>query len=442
MTSISSSHSTPHVSLLELNTLVRDAINATLPHRYWVEAELSEAAERRGHLFLDLVEKQAGANTPVARASAKCWASTWSVVRANFERVTGRSLAPGMKVLLLVHADFHPAFGFSWIVSDIDPTFTLGDMARRRQEIVARLREEGVFDLQRELRLSPFCQRVAVISSSTAAGYGDFRRQLADNPDGLAIAATLFPATMQGEEVEQSVIAALDAIYARRCEFDCVVIIRGGGAVSDMSGFDTLALAENVCNFPLPIITGIGHERDECVLDMVSLLRVKTPTAAAQVLITHLQATAGRLRSAADRLARATRGRTEQERLRLAALTVRIPTLFSLVRTREESRLAATALRLAAASRALAASRRGHLDILASRLTPAAMAFTTRERQRLQLLSGRAAALDPRLILSRGYSMTLAAGRIVTDARQVADGEVIETRLAHGTIFSNKLCRK
>ena len=288
------------LTLYELNNLVREVLECEMPDEYWVEAELSECREARGHCYMELIQKDERNATPIAKASARCWASKWMLVRPYFERTTGQRLHAGMKVLLKVYAQFHEAYGFSWIVTDIDPTYTLGDMARKRQEIIRQLKEEGVFDLQKELQLPLFCQRIAVISSETAAGYGDFCNQLADNPYGFKFETQLFPAIMQGEGVEQSIIDALGKIYSEYsdysehsdysdCPFDCVVIIRGGGATSDMSGFDTLALAENVANFPLPIITGIGHDRDESILDMVSHTRVKTPTAAAAFLIDHLK---------------------------------------------------------------------------------------------------------------------------------------------------------
>ena len=276
-------------TLYELNQLVRETLETEMPDEYWVEAELSECRESRGHCYLELIQKEELTNTPIARASAKCWANSWTVIHPYFERTAGQALHAGMKVLLKVYPQFHEAFGFSWIVTDIDPTYTIGDSARRRQEIIRQLKEEGVFDLQRELSLPLFAQRIAVITSETAAGYGDFLNQLQQNEYGFCFEVTLFPAIMQGEQVEQSVINALNQIHAEMSDnndvFDVVVMIRGGGATSDMSGFDTLALAENVANFPIPIITGIGHERDECILDMISHTRMKTPTAAAAFLI-------------------------------------------------------------------------------------------------------------------------------------------------------------
>ena len=203
------------LTLFELNALVRETLALQMPDEYWVEAELSEAREVRGHCYMELIQKDDRSNTPVAKASAKCWASTWQLVKPHFMRVTGQQVHAGMKVLLKVYAQFHESYGFSWIVTDIDPTYTLGDMARKRLEIIRQLKEEGVFDLQKELLLPMFCQRIAVISSANAAGYGDFVNQLESNEYGFRFHTQLFPAIMQGEGVEQSVIAALNKIFER-----------------------------------------------------------------------------------------------------------------------------------------------------------------------------------------------------------------------------------
>ena len=333
------------VTLYELNRLVSKVIESEMPSEYWVEAELSECRESRGHCYMELIQKDERTATPIAKASAKCWANKWMLIRPGFERTTGQRLHAGMKVLLKVFAQFHEAYGFSWIVTDIDPTYTLGGMARKRQEIIRQLKEEGVFDLQKELQLPLFCQRIAVISSETAAGYGDFCNQLADNPYGFQFQTRLFPAIMQGEGVEQSIINALNRIFdltkgQTPCEvFDCVVIIRGGGATSDMSGFDTLALAENVANFPLPIITGIGHDRDESILDMVSHIRVKTPTAAAALLIDHLKTVLDAINDAQEQIVRLALQKLTSHKSRLSTLAEILPRLFTNVKTRQEARL-------------------------------------------------------------------------------------------------------
>ena len=401
-----------HITLFELNRLVREAIEDALPMEYWVEAELSECRESRGHCYMELIQKDEQTATPIAKASAKCWANKWLTIRPYFERTTGQQLHAGMKVLLQVYPQFHEAYGFSWIVTDIDPTYTLGDMARKRQEIIQKLKAEGVFDLQKELQLPVFCQRIAVISSQTAAGYGDFCNQMADNPYGFKFKTQLFPAIMQGEGVEQSIISALEQIYDM--PFDCVVIIRGGGATSDMSGFDTLALAENVANFPIPIITGIGHERDESILDMISHTRVKTPTAAAALLIDHLKGVLETIEGAQSMITHYVQQKLSIANSQLSIISEAIPRLFSIVKTRQEAKI----------------------DALYTRLPMLIERRFTSERHRLQLMDEKLKALDPTLLLARGYSITMHNGRAVKDASQLPPGAEIETRLAKGTIHS------
>ena len=392
--------------------MVRESIECEMPEEYWVEAELSECRETRGHCYMELIQKDELSATPVAKAQAKCWANKWLTIRPYFERITGQQLHVGMKVLLQVYPQFHEAYGFSWIVNDIDPTYTIGDMARKRQEIIKKLKDEGVFDLQKELQLPMFCQRIAVISSQTAAGYGDFCNQLADNPYGFKFETQLFPATMQGEGVEQSIISALERIYDT--DYDCVVIIRGGGATSDMSGFDTLALAENVANFPIPIITGIGHERDESILDMVSHTRVKTPTAAAAFLIEHLKEVLDVIDNSQDRITRYAQQKLTTLNSQLAIVSESIPRLFSLVKTRQESKL----------------------DIFEQRMRTSIDRRLTSESHELELISEKLKALDPTLLLARGYSITMHNGHAVKDASTLPPGTEIETRLAKGIVIS------
>lgn len=424
------------LTLYELNSMVRDVVELGMPGSYWVEAELSEVRERSGHCYMELVQKDLTGNSTVARASARCWRSTWASVRPGFEQVTGEHLRAGLKVLLQVHAQFHENFGFSWIVTDIDPAYTLGDMARRRQEIIRILKEEGVFDLNKELCLSLFASRIAVVSSESAAGYGDFCNQLDTNAYGFAFSVRLFPAVMQGERTEGSIISALDAINSEADDFDCVVIIRGGGAVSDLSAFDSLALAENVANFPLPVITGIGHERDESVLDMVANKRVKTPTAAAAMLIENLKHTYDRIVQAQERISVSVSRRMEYERVRLERVSGRIPVLFSLVKTRQQARIDSLFARVGAAAGRIVAEERLRLDRLSVALAPAVRQRLSAENHRLELLGQRISAVDPAILLRRGYSITLHNGRAVYSSDQLSDGDVIETRLAEGNVRS------
>lgn len=400
-------------TLLELNHMVRETIERQMDGKYWVEAELSDLHDRN-HCYMELVENDPFGPTPLAKARAVCWANRWTALRSKFERQTQQQLRPGIKVRMMVTPTFHEAYGFAYQVSDIDPDYTLGDIVRKRMEIIRQLKEAGIFDLQRELVLPRFAQRIAVVSSAQAAGYGDFCHQIDDNSYGLSFSHELFAAIMQGEQVEQSVIAALDRINARIDEFDVVVIIRGGGATTDMSGFETLALAENVANFPLPIITGIGHDRDECILDMVSYMRVKTPTAAAAFLIDHLSEVYTALVSARERISRIAERHLAYEKMRLKQLSDRIPTLFALTRERQTKRI----------------------DALAHRLDSAATQRLERERHRLQLVAQRAQAQDPIHILRRGYSITLHNGHALRSGDELADGDIIETRLEQGTLKS------
>lgn len=425
------------LTLFELNNLVRRSLETLMPDDYWVEAELSELrTSPQGHCYMELVQKDAEGNTPVARAQAKCWRQTWYTVDRRFRQATGQVLCAGMKVLLRVRANFHEAFGFSWIVGDIDPYFTLGDMMRRRQEILARLKAEGVIDLNKELPLPLFSQDIAVISSATAAGYGDFCRQLADNEYGFRFNTQLFAASMQGEQVETSVIAALDCIYAEADRYDCVVIIRGGGATSDLSGFDTLALAENVANFPLPVITGIGHDRDESVVDFVAHTRVKTPTAAAAFLIANLKGVADRLADAERRIGRTATARKDIEKEKLNRLQDRIPTLFAAIKGRQDARLVSLAGRMATAATRRMETERRKTETIAARLTPQPLRRLTAERHRIELLAQRASALDPKWLLKRGYSITTVQGKVVRNAKTLKPGDKIETRLGQGKVTS------
>ena len=424
------------ITLYELNSLVRQTIEIGLPKSYWVEAEISELRENGGHCYLELIEKDKRYNTPIAKASARCWRQTWGMVKPYFENTTGQQLRAGMKVLIEVYAQFHEAYGFSWIISDIDPNYTLGDMARKRQEIIKRLKEEGVFDLNKQLDLPLFSQRIAVISSKSAAGYGDFANQLYGNQYGYYFEAELFAATMQGEDVERSIIKALNAINDRCDDFDCVVIIRGGGATSDMSGFDALELAENVANFPLPIITGIGHDRDECILDMVSHTRVKTPTAAAALLIDNLHTAERRIDDARQRIANLTLRKMEVEKLRLSRLAERLPALFGSVKDKQEARLDILQERLFRLAEIRLSNCENIVGQLEKKISLTAEHLLMVEKHRLELLEGRAQNLDPQLLLRRGYSITLVGGKALRDPSQVKQGDKIETRLEKGTIIS------
>lgn len=403
------------LSLAELNALVRRSLQTCFPDALWVQAELSDVrANASGHCYLEFVQKDASGNSLVAKARGIIWAGTFARLKPYFERETGQAFVSGIKVLVKVTVGFHELYGYSLTVTDIDPTYTLGDMARRRREILERLKQEGVLTLNKELELPELAQRIAVISSPTAAGYGDFCKQLRDNAFGFVFYPCLFPAVMQGDKVEASVISALDRIYEKLDRWDAVVIIRGGGATSDLSGFDTYDLAVNCAQFPLPIITGIGHERDDTVIDMVAHTRVKTPTAAAEFLVNHTRATAERLEGLSQCIYQEAPLRLTREKERMESWLMRIPSKVQMRLQRE----------------AFAQER------LAKRMETALKARMQAERHRIELWSQRVNAASPEVLLKRGYSITLKDGKAVTDASALRPGDEVETRLAKGSFKS------
>ena len=390
------------LSLYELGRLIRLALNQGLPDAYWVQAELSEVREAyNGHCYIELVQKAERGNALLAKARGTIWANIYKMLRPYFENATGQRFAAGIKVLLQVSVEYHEQYGLSLTVHDIDPTYTLGDMARRRREILMQLEEEGVLTLNKELSMPLLPQRIAVVSAAGAAGYGDFCDQLMSNPYGFVFYPKLFPAVMQGDRVEATVIAALDRIAAERDEWDVVVIIRGGGATSDLSGFDTYPLAANCAQFPLPIITGIGHERDDTVLDLVAHTRVKTPTAAAEYLIATLSDAAAVL----DTL--------------VASLTANLTECIH----REETRLHTRQLH--------------RIEQIESRLKVAGAHSLVEQQHRLQLIEKIIEGASPAHILQRGYSITRCDGRVVRNAASLPVGAVLTTEFADGQVSSS-----
>ncbi len=403
------------MSLFELNALVKRALTQCLPDTYWVQAELSDVrSNATGHCYLEFVQKDPRGNGLVAKAHGTIWNNIYRLLKPYFEETTGQAFTSGIKVLMKVSVQFHELYGYSLTVHDIDPAYTLGDMARRRREILRQLEAEGVLILNKELDFPVLPQRIAIVSSSTAAGYGDFCHQLENNTSGFYFYTELFPALMQGNQVEESILAALDAIHQRMDVFDVVVIIRGGGATSDLSGFDTYLLAAACAQFPLPIITGIGHERDDTVLDSVAHTRVKTPTAAAELLIGCMDKAAGELEYWTTRLRESTLARLEKERRRLTVWQTSIPST---------------------AYRRLSQARLSLLSVEKD-LSRTSSALLSRQRHQLELYRQRIADASPERLLSRGYSITLKDGKAVTDVSCLQPGDTLTTRLHKGEVTS------
>ena len=377
-------------TLSELCSCIDEALSMELNDTYWVRAEIASLTER-GHCYMELVEK-ANNNAIAAKLRATCWQHVYHLLSAYFANETGQTLAVGMQVLLQVEVSFHAVYGLSLNVVGIDPTFTLGDLARQRQLTIQRLQEDGVMDLQRSLPLPLLPRRVAVISAADAAGYGDFCHQLQSNSGGFRFRTQLFPAVMQGEQSPASIIAALQQIAATTDLYDLVVIVRGGGATTDLRNFDDYSLAFHCANFPLPIIAGIGHTRDVSVVDMVVHTSVKTPTAAAEWLIAAMQAQADRLGELQLRLQRVVQMAIRKQHSKLDALWQ---------------------------SLRFAAQRRLH-----------------RQRTQLEFLEKTIALHSPERIYRMGYSLTTVNGKIVKSINDVKAGDHLLTHTADGVIQS------
>ena len=374
-------------SLSELCSLISDALGMSFPETYWVRCEIASLSEKSGHLYIDLVEKgQRGLF--VARQRATCWNGRQQMLRAYFEQETGTRLQVGMQVLLEVEVRFHAVYGLSLDVQNIDPQYTVGDLARQRQETIARLQSEGIFDMQRMLSLPTLTRRLAVVSAGDAAGYGDFVHQLEES--AYRFSPTLFPAAMQGDRAAQSIIHALEAIASVEEEFDAVVIIRGGGASSDLTCFDDYALSAHCAQFPLPILSGIGHTRDVSVVDMVAYQCLKTPTAVAAFLVS----------------------RMEEQRLRIEQW---------------QRRLQQTAVRQVLL-------RQHRVEQAAQGLTSSLRMMLLRQNSRIAMLGQRVETLNPERIYRLGYSLLRKAGKVQKSTQGLQRGDQLTAELADGTI--------
>ncbi len=444
--------------LYELTQLVSRTVN-TRPelHGVWVTAEIGNLAVRGGHCYLELIEKNERQET-IAKLRATIWAGNYHQIRSKFEKLSGQTLAAGIKVMLRGGVTFHDIYGMSFNVSDIDPNYTLGDMVRLRREILARLTREGIVDNNKQLPTPCVPQRIAVISASGAAGYGDFINQLLHNSFGIVFYPVLFEAIVQGARTVPTVIDALQRIGETADYWDCVIIIRGGGATSDLMDFDNYELAREVATFPLPIVVGIGHERDRTVLDEIANVRVKTPTAAAEWCIStareFYERVSGYVRGIAKYSTEAVAGEGRRltyyegvipSRVRelmaaasaqLSRATTSLPLLAGEAIARERKRLDYSAGMIRNAAGWVLQTAARDLQAYPQRIFPAARMSLARASERLTGLERLLNAVRPENILARGYSVTRLNGHAIKDLSELQPGSVITTTLLHGTIES------
>ncbi|MDP2335509.1 MAG: exodeoxyribonuclease VII large subunit [Bacteroidota bacterium] len=469
------------LTLSELQGQVKRSLEETFSGPIWVIAEISEmTVNRSGHCYLDLVETEQGTDTVIARCRATIWSYTFRMLRPYFETTTGQTFAQGLKVLLQAKVEYHEVYGFSLNIRDIDPVYTLGDLARQRREIIRRLQEDGVFEMNKELELPLVPQRIAVISSPTAAGLQDFLDQLHNNPHRFVFYTKLFPAVMQGNEAPRSIMDALELIYHYEEWFDAVVIIRGGGAQLDLACFDQYDLASHVAQFPLPVITGIGHDKDDTVIDLVAHTRMKTPTAVAEFLISGALRFSQELKELEMHFTELVNDQLEENKNRLNDAADQLNILVNQLIVTQQNRLNIARIQLANRTETFLKDQRSALKQLVVEAKNKTNRFVIRqnhlldhsgnklnfifreqvlknknllsqfqrlikirsidqirnEKKNLNLIQEKLRLIDPQNILKRGYSLTMMNGKIVKSVQQIKEGDQLETRLIDGSLGS------
>jgi exodeoxyribonuclease VII large subunit len=447
------------LSLTELQLIIKDSLYLALPDFYWVIGEISEIKENyAGHCYLELVEKHPDEKNAKARIKAIIWSNRYRFLKSLFENLTGESLSEGMKILVKTKVEYHELYGISLVISDIDPSFTIGEIALKRQMVIKRLEEEGVFSMNKELEMPFVPQKIAVISSKNSAGYSDFMNHIKENSYGYIFYTALFESAMQGTETEQSVIAALDRIADYPDMFDVVVIIRGGGSQSDLSWFDSYGIAYHVTQFPIPVITGIGHEKDLSVTDMVAFQSLKTPTAVADYLIDSVSNAEKSLDEMSSEIAEYSRSIIEDNRNLLESFRLNLKPVSRLLISDYKERLSGKIIELINFGKAcilkaglFPANQKSRLISATGSFLPVKRSVTDRKRLdlmnytvnsldklkiRVSGMDNTLAILNPENVLKRGYTITTLNGRIIKSTMQVKEDNIIDTRFSDGRVRS------
>ena len=426
------------LSLYELNSLIKGVLHHSFNEARWIRAEMSDVRvnSASGHCYLEFIEKEANSGQLIAKARGAIWAKTFRLLKPYFEQETGQSFASGLKVLVKVSIEFHELYGYSLNVVDIDPSFTVGDMMRRKQEIIRQLKEEGVFSLNKELKLATLPQRVALITSPTAAGYEDFMHQLTSDTVDYPFYVKLFPALMQGDRAEESIIAALDRIYESVDLFDVVVLLRGGGATSDLNCFDSYLLAANCAQFPLPVLTGIGHERDDTVVDLVAHTRLKTPTAVAEFLIRSMDLAADEVLRCEQAMLQTVNQRLQEQKSLLQRIGSRLPHVAIGRVERERTRLSRIEAGLPVLSRTKIKDQLQLLEQIGMQLPLQVDRLLAEKSRQLQLDEQFIRMASPEYIMKRGYSITRLNGKAIKKSMTLKAGDQIITQFLDGEITS------
>jgi exodeoxyribonuclease VII large subunit len=456
---------TEKLSLTELQLIIRDSLYLALPDMYWVVAEISEIKENfSGHCYLELIEKHADEKNISARAKAIIWSNRYRFLKSFFENITGETLKVGLNILVKTKVEYHELYGLSLVISDIDPAFTIGEMAMKRQLVIKKLEQDGVFSMNKELDFPAFPQRIAIISSKNAAGYSDFINHLTGNSFGYVFHYVLIESAMQGDDTEQGVISALDKIALNSHLFDLVVIIRGGGSQTDLSWFDSYNIAYHVTQFPLPVITGIGHDKDMSVTDMVAYLSLKTPTAVADFLIeyvagieTHLIEMSAEIKDISRIIIEKNRSRIESSKIKLLPLS---RLMISDIKDKLSGKIieiinigkgyvfragvipANQESRLVTAVKTYSSGKEMTLESTIQSLINCTLNSVKRNGTRLEGLAGTLNILKPENVLQRGYTITSVNGMILKKCGQVKADDIIDTQFIDGKVRSRIVEKK
>lgn len=424
------------ITLLELTQRISNLVMRPETQNVWITAELQDVASRGGHCYMELLQKDENGRQ-VARIRGCCWANIYGPLSRRFYEATGQQFASGLKVMLRVSATMHSVFGLSLVIQEVNPEYTMGDLIRRRNEILRKLQDEGILEDNRSLKWPIVIQRVAIISAPGAAGYGDFMNQLLNNPSRLKFKTRLFPAVMQGASAPASIIAALEEIAKEAKEWDGVVIIRGGGATSDLQAFEDYALAASVAQFPLPVAIGIGHERDVTVLDWVANIRLKTPTAVAEWLIGKGETVLGALIAAGNKIVQYATQRVAGDKEQLAQAEALLPVAAAGAVERSKAMLTRAVSTLYGLSSGKIEPSRARLDMIAANLAAASSNQLRRQAERLDASEKLLEVLSPASTLARGYSITRIDGHAVSSVKDVPLGALLEITVADGSFLAH-----
>ncbi|PIF02586.1 MAG: exodeoxyribonuclease VII large subunit [Paludibacter sp.] len=405
---------TKFITLSQLNSQVKEVIKANFTRLIWVRAEISEFTERNGHAYFELIEKDGTTDKIIAKSRVTCWRSVFGMIKPYFESTTGESLRAGLEVLVAVSVEFSELYGMSLNMQNIDPSFTLGNLAVRRLEIIQQLKADGIFNMNKEVEFPLIPRRLAIVSSEKAAGYGDFCHQLENNHNGFSFYKKLFPAIVQGEKAEQSIISALDKIYGYSDAFDVVLILRGGGAVTDLACFDSYQLAMNVAQFPIPVLTGIGHQRDTSVVDLVAHRSLKTPTAVADFLLGKMQDNSEQLDYFSHTIQQILRNKLETKNNELRILKNRVESAFN----------------------KNIVTKNYVLKELRNRLIYSVRHLFKQENNKLQLWEYKIESNSPQKMLERGVSITYVNGKKIESVKNIRKGDKVKTYLKDGNFES------